>query len=117
MMLGLISRNFDYKLPELMTYDDRLKRLNVFLTEAKSKGGLIEVFKILHRFENINPDSLFQKDPNTITRSNGMQLKGNQCNTLVRRRYFNNRNIDHWNRLLPSIVSAQSINSFKSSLD
>ena len=119
-MLERIQRRATKQIPSLrnFTYDERLKRLDMFsLQKRRVRGDLIEVFKILNRFENINPESLFQRDPNTITRSNGMKLKGNRCNTLARRSYINNKVVDHWNRLPPSVVSAQSINSFKASLD
>ena len=119
-LLEKIQRRATKQIPALrnLPYDERLKRLDMFsLKKRRIRGDLIEVFKILNGFDNINPDSLFQRDTNTRTRSNGMKLKGNRCNTLVRRSFFNNRVVDPWNRLPPSVVSAQSINSFKSSLD
>ena len=87
------------------------------LNKRRIRGDLIEVFKILNQFDKINPEKLFEMNNTTITRGNGMKLKGQRYNTVARKSYFTVRVIDQWNRLPASVISSDTIDCFKSRLD
>ena len=78
---------------------------------------MIEVFKILNKLDEINPEVLFEINDAKVTRGNGMQLKVQRYNTIARKSYFNVRVVDHWNRLQASVVSYKTIDIFKFRLD
>lgn len=89
-------------------HEEYLKRLEIFsLSSEMYEGNLIELFKIPNRFENINPDSVFKRDANTVTRSNWNSSRRNRCNRLALGSYFSNFVIDQWNRLSLSVVSSE----------
>merc|ERR1712148_1375 len=55
------------------TYEERLKNLDLFsLEKRRVRGQLIECFKILKGFNNLNPQLIFTLDNNCLTRGNGM---------------------------------------------
>ena len=93
-----------------LSYEERLKQLNMFtLHKRRVTGDMIEVFKILNKFDKINPEVvLFETKNALITRSNSMKLKVQKYNTITRKSYFNVRVVDHWNRLPASIVNSKT---------
>ena len=99
------------------TKNDYVKQLDMFsLKKQRIWGDTIEVLKILYKFDKINPGILFEMNNATVTRGNGMKLKVRRCNTIARKSYFNVRVVDLWNKLPTSIVSWNTIDSFKSQL-
>lgn len=73
--------------------DDRLmktSRLDSFsLSNRRTRVNLIKGFRILHIFEKLTLESIFEMNRSTLTRGNAMNLKGQRCiNTLARRRCF-----------------------------
>ena len=48
---------------------------------------MIEVFKILNKFDKINPEVLFEMNNLSVTRGNGMKLKVQKFNTIARKSY------------------------------
>ena len=87
------------------------------LHKRRIRGDMIEVFKILNKFDKINPEVLFEINNTSVTRGNGMKLKVQKYNTIARKSYFNVRVVNHWNRLPASIVNYKTINILKSRLD
>ena len=72
-----------------VSYEERLKQLNMFtLHKRRITGDMIEVFKILNKFDKINPEVLFEINNASATRSNGMKLKVQRYNTISRKSYF-----------------------------
>ncbi len=45
------------------------------LHKRRIRGDLTELFNILHQFDKINPDKLFEINYVTVTRGNGKNLK------------------------------------------
>ncbi len=87
------------------------------LHKRRLRGDLIEIFKILNQFDKISPDKLFEMNIETVTRGNGVKLKGQRYTTIARKSYFSVRIVDHWNRLPASVVFSDTIDCFKSRLD
>ena len=118
--LERVQRRATKHIPVLrnLTYEERLKQLDMFPHhKRRTRGDLIEVFKILKQFDKINPEKLFEMNNATVTRGNGLKLKGQRYNTIARKSYFSVRVVDHWNRLPASVVGSDTINGFKSRLD
>ncbi len=63
-------------------YEERLSHLNLFSLETRRlRGKLIECFKILNGFINVDPNKLLLMDDSTLTRNNGAKLKYRQVNS------------------------------------
>ena len=115
-----VQRRATVLIPTLrnLSYEKRLKQLDMFtLHKRRIRGDMIEVFKILNKFDKINPEVLFKMNNASVTRGNGMKLKLRRYNTIARKSYFNIRVVDHWNRLPASVVNSNTIDIFKSRLD
>ena len=118
--LERVQRRATKMIPSLrnLPYEERLKKLNMFsLQKRRLRGDLIEVFKILNKFDNVRYDKMFEIQNDTATRNNGMKLKGKRCNTNIGKNYFNIRVVEHWNKLPAIVVSAKTIDTFKARLD
>ncbi len=60
---------------------------------------------------------IFTKSQYIGTRGHSKKLFKYRCNSELRKHTFSHRIIDDWNSLTECIVSADSIDSFKSKLD
>ena len=62
-----------------LPYEERLARLNLFSLEKRPlRGKLIESFKILKGFTNVDASKLFSIDNSSRTRNNGLKLRCKQ---------------------------------------
>ncbi|XP_071951960.1 uncharacterized protein [Antedon mediterranea] len=109
--------------PELrnLPYEERRIQLGLpTLLERRERGDLIEVFKFLNGYENIDRHSFFklasEVGPN-ITRGSTFKLKKPRWNSTKRNNFFDTRVINKWNSLPESVVNSKSVNSFKNKLD
>ncbi len=103
-----------YKTP----YEERLSHVNLFsLEKRRLRGKLIECYRILNGFTNVDPTKLFCDGRLTRTRNNGAKLKCRQDHSDCTKFFFTNAVARDWNRLSPSVVQCNSIASFKNNLD
>ena len=99
-------------------YEERLKELNLFsLSRRRIRGDLIEVYKIIRGFDNINPNDYFDFNYSRITRNNGFKIVSKRFNTNEAKHFFFNRVVNIWNALPCDIVECTSVESFKTRLD
>ena len=106
-------------------YEERLLSLKMrTLEERRTRGDLIEVFKILTGKSNVDPETWFTlnnpADDTVRTRSADGFLNLVQPpipKTDLRRYFFSHRVVSQWNQLPNNIKMAQSINEFKNQLD
>jgi len=63
--------------------------------------------------EKINSDQLFQKATTTELRGHSLKLYKKSSRLELRKHFFSQRIVDHWNKLPDDVVSAASISSFK----
>ncbi len=76
---------------------------------------MIQVFKYIKGFSNVDHSKLFELQTNSRTR-HGLPIQSKRCNTDIGRSFFSNRVIRHWNDLPAEVLSAETINS-KNSID
>src|SRR5215469_15367463 len=110
-------------IPELRgkTYAQRLKDLDIHsLGTRRLRGRLIEIFKILNKFDNVDYKKFFRYDNNNITRSNDKKLhnlRNRPSVTEVAKNFFTNEVVEKWNGLPLEVVNSTSIDSYKKNLD
>ncbi len=100
------------------SYEERLASVNLFsLEKRRLRGKLIECFKILLGFTNVDASKLFLDDGSSRTRSNGVKLRRQQVQLDSTKFFFTNDEVREWNKLPLSVVQCDTINSFKNKLD
>ncbi len=77
----------------------------------------MECFKILKGFTNVDANKMFSIDNTSRTRSNRVKLRCKQvqldCTTI----FFTSDMVRECNKLPPSVMQCNMINSFKNKLD
>ena len=76
---------------------------------------MIECYKMLHDAYDIEP--LLKREDDTTRRGHSLKLKASSSSKEACHNYFSLRVVAKWNSLPESIVTAPSLNSFKSRLD
>ena len=101
-----------------LPYEQRLRSLDMYSLFCQCQHGeLIEVFKILNGYYNIDRCYIFFTPSVTSTRGHRMKLFKSYNRLNTRANFFTQRVINNWNSLPNEVVSANSIGSFKSKLD
>ena len=101
-----------------LPYESRLEVLGLpSLTYRRFRGDLILIYKAFH-IPNSPIRNLFVVCSQPYgTRGHQFKLAKPSCHLNIRKYSFPNRIINHWNSLPDLIVSASSLNSFKSRID
>ena len=118
--LEKVQRRITKMIPRLRnkSYEDRLEELKLFsLTKRRLRGDLIEVFKIMKGFDNLDMNKYFEIDRSNQTRSNGYKIIGKRFQSHEAKFFFFNRVVNVWNKLPYDTVNSISIDSFKNKLD
>ncbi len=113
-----VQRRATKMIPSLRNkpYEERLPHLNLLSPEKRRlRGKLVECFKILNSFTNVDPSKLFEVDDSTRTRNNGAKLKRRQVYSDCTK-FFTNTVVRDWNKLSPSVVQGNLTASFKNNL-
>ena len=119
-----VQRRATKQLPGMKdkTYQERLQILKLpTLSYRRHRGDMIELYKILNK--KYDPDATpfikLWKDQadRTSGRHHSKKLFPQSARTQLRQNSFSLRTVKIWNKLPESIVSAPSMNSFKSRLD
>ena len=114
-----VQRRATKLVPELRAkpYSQRLQELGLpSLTYRRLRGDMIVIYQILHGLLDVRP-GLLQLSTSRTTRGHHLKLQKPRARTLPRRNYLSVRAVNSWNGLPSHVVSAPSINSFKSRLD
>lgn len=114
-----IQRRATKLLPEIrdLNYSERLMHLNLpTLQYRRKRYDLIQLFKIVHGFEDINPRKFFEFNDN-CTRGHLYKIQKPNCQKKLRLNSFPTRCINLWNSLSEDIVSSDTVLKFKTRLD
>ena len=99
------------------SYTAKLKEIGLFsLEKRRTRGDLIEVFKIMKGLTQLNSAHFFSRNLN-ITRGHNFKLFKPQCNMNIRKYFFSHRVIDIWNSLPTSALQVDTVESFKKHVD
>jgi len=99
------------------SHEQRLEVLQITTLEKKIRGDLMQVYRILKGFGNVDKDHFFETDS-----GGGHSLRGHLIKMKVLRSrprlqlqqgFFSQRLVNAWNRIPASIVDAPSVNTFK----
>ncbi|KFQ23661.1 hypothetical protein N331_04690, partial [Merops nubicus] len=101
-----------------LSYEDRLRELGLFsLEKRRLQGHLITTFQYLKEAYRKASEGLFTRVCRDKTRGNGFKLEKGRFRLDIKKKFFNMRVTDHWNRLPRQVVEAQSLGTFKIRLD
>ncbi len=99
-------------------YEERLARLNLFsLEKRRLRGKIIQYFKILKGFTNVDASNMSSIDNTSRTRNNEVKIRCKQVQLDCTKFFFTNDVVREWNKLPLSVVQCDTINSFKNKLD
>lgn len=99
------------------TYDQRLQELRLdSLKFRRKRTDVIQAYRIFSGIDDLDEGLFFERIADQRTRNNGYKVRKPACESRVRANTFSNRVVDVWNRLPREVVSAPTINQFKSAL-
>ena len=80
-------------------------------------GDLIVAFQYLKGAYKQEGEQLFMRVDSDRTRGNGFKLRQGRFTLDIRRKFFTQRVVMHWNRLPKEAVDAPSLEAFQARLD
>ena len=100
-----------------LTYEERLQRLKLTTLQGRfNRGDVILTFQILKGLFNINSTDFFVYNFSR-TRGHSLKIQGSTAKLNCRQHFFTERVVSLWNSLPENVISAPSLNSFKSRFD
>ena len=122
-MLEKVQMRATSLVPELreLAYPERLAELGLTTLETRRvRGDLIEVFKIMHGYDNLERSQFFKlrREVHSYpTSGHNLCIYHKFPKKELRKGFFDIRIIEKWNKLPEQVVNSQSISSFKRALD
>ena len=125
-LLEKVQRRATKIVPSLtdQPYSMRLETLKIpTLSYRRLRGDLIQVFKIMHGFNDVQKETFFQmakaeeKEEAIKTRGNEFKAQKRHARLKIRKNSFTQRVVTPWNRLPNKAVCAPTVNAFKNEVD
>ena len=101
-----------------LSYEDRLRKTELTtLEDRRTRGDLIEAFKMMKGFSKVKFSDYFDIATCSRTRRHRYKLIKLRSKSNVRQNYFSQRIVNTWNNLPEEVLAAESVNSFKNLYD
>ena len=115
-----VQRRATRLIPDLreLPYQERLRKLDLpSLYYRRSRGDMITVYQLLHGGLDVDSEQFLRLAGPGPTRGHPWKLEKPRAVSRARRCAFSTRVVNPWNALPTSVVTAASLNQFKSRLD
>ena len=99
---------------EHLSYEEMLRELGLFsLKKRRLQGDLIVAFQNVKGAYKQEGARLFMRVDSDRTRENGFKVRQGRFRLDFRRKFFTQRVVTYWNRLLKEVMDAPSLEAFK----
>ena len=103
---------------EHLSYEERLRELGLFSLEKRRHwSDLIVAFQYLKGAYKQEEEQLLTRVDSDRIRGNGFKLTQERFRSDIRRKFFTQRVVTHWNMLPMEVVDAPFLEAFTARLD